>query len=91
MPARFENIPRAFVEIFFRKAAMNNDDNSMLQMTGLLSGVSIIVVVLLSKGQTSQPRGYLVPHSAADQTQFNAILCCSLFLYYLLIILSLDL
>ena len=91
MPARFENISLTFDEIFFRKAAMSNDDNSMLQMTALVSVVSIMIIVLFSKSQTSQPSGYLVSGSPADQTQFNAILCCSLFLYYLIIILSLDL
>ena len=76
-------------EIFFRKAAMSNDDNPMLQMTALVSVVSIMIIVLFSKSQTSQPPGYLVSGSPADQTQFNAILCCSLFyvIYYLLLLL----
>ena len=68
---------------------MSNDDNSMLQMTALVSVVSIMIIVLFSKSQTSQPPGYLVSGSPADQTQFNAILCCSLFyvIYYLLLLL----
>ena len=71
---------------------MSNDDNSMLQMTALVSVVSIMIIVLFSKSQTSQPPGYLVSGSPADQTQFNAILCCSLFyvLIYYLLLLFLD-
>ena len=92
MPARYENIfPSQSLKYYCRKAAVNNDDNSMLQMTALVSVVSIMILVLFSDGQASQPSGYLVPRSPADQSQFNAILCCSLFSYYLLLFLRLDL
>ena len=75
------------MKYFFRKAVTSNDDNSMLQMTALVSVVSFLVLVLFSKGQTpSQPSGNLAPRSSADQTQFNAILCCSMFSYYLLLL-----
>ena len=70
-------------EIVFRKSA-TNDDNSMLQMTALVSVVSFMILVLFPKGDSSQPPGYLVPGSPAGQTQFNAILCCILFSYYLI-------
>ena len=92
MPARFGNIfPSQAMKYFCRKAAMNNDDNSMLQMTALVSAVTIMILILFSKGQSSQPSGYLVPGSPAGQTQFNAILCCTLLSYYLLLFLRLEL
>lgn len=68
------------------KAPVSNDDNSMLQMTALISVVSIVIIILFSKGPTKKPAESFISRSNnANPACFNIIL-----LFFVVAVSTLD-
>ena len=52
---------------------MSNDDNSLTQMTALISVLSFMLIILISKGPSKEPPDSAIFRSPAIPTQLNVI------------------